>query len=178
MMTTPPRANPYPAPAVAAAVRRGLATARDRPNPIADADRTPEKYARLAEDFRRSAWKHLDENDLPQASNKGWGLVAETVKAVSAQHGGFIHTHRTIGMVVQELARVAGNAGDTATQHWINSSFTVARSLHSNYYEDEAPKDEVHADLWLCEELAERLLALFGAPSDDGGDNTAGAPGR
>ena len=166
MMITP-RANPYPAPAVAAAVRRGLVTAHDRPNPIADADRTPEKYARLAEGFRRSAWKHLDEKDLPQASNKAWGLVAETIKSVSAQHGGFIHTHRSIQMVVRELAQVAGNAGDAATQQWLSNSFTVARSLHSNYYEDEAEKVDVQADLQLCEQLAERLVELFGLPSSD-----------
>ena len=172
MMITP-RAHPYPAPAVAAAVRRGLVTARDRPNPVADADRTPEKYARLAEDFRRSAWKHLDENDLPQASNKGWGLVAETVKSVCAQHGGFIHTHRSIQMVVRELARVAGNAGDTTTQEWINGYFIIARSLHSNYYEDEAEEDDVRGGLRQCEQLAERLVELFGVPSPDGDEDAA-----
>ena len=167
-----PGAGPYPAAEVAAAVRRGLVAARDRPNPVADADRTPEKYARLAQDFRRSAWKHLDENDLPQASNKGWGLVAETVKSVCAQHGGFIHTHRSIQMVVRELAQVAGNAGDAAAQQWLSSSFTVARSLHSNYYEDEAEKVDVQADLQQCEQLAERLVALFGLAANEDGDGT------
>ena len=161
-MTMPLATTPYPAADVAAAVARGLATARDRPHPVKDAGRTPEKYARLAQDFRISAWEHLDKGDLPQASNKAWGLVAETVKAVSAQHGGIIHAHRTIQMVVRELARVADNAGDPDTRRWINSSFTVASSLHSNFYEDEADLDGVHDDLETCEMLAERLLALFG----------------
>ena len=157
-------ANPYPAADVAAAVTRALGKANDRPHPIEDADRSPEKYARLAQDFRSSARKHLGEGDLPQASNKAWALVAETIKAVSAQHGGYIHNHRTIWMMVRELARVADNAGDAATRQWINSSFAVARSLHSNFYEDEAELDDVRDGLEQCEMLAERLLALFGAP--------------
>ena len=161
-MTMPLAATPYPAADVAAAVARALAAARDRPSPVKDAGRTPEKYARLAQEFRASAWRHLAEGDLPQASNKAWGLVAETVKAVSAQHGGFIHAHRTIEMVVRQLARVADNAGDPDTRRWLNNSFTVASSLHSNFYEDEADLDAVHDGLELCEQLAERLLALFG----------------
>ena len=111
-MTMPLAATPYPAADVAAAVARALAAARDCPNPVEDAGRTPEKYARLARDFRISARWHLDRGDLPQASNKGWGLVAETVKAVSAQHGGIIHSHGAIWTTVRELAQLAGNAGD------------------------------------------------------------------
>ena len=155
-------ATPYPAAQVAAAVARALARANDHPQPVADADRTAEKYARLAQNFRSSAWKHLGEGDLPQASNKAWGLVAETIKAVSAQHGGFIHNHRSIQMVLRELARVAGNAGDTQTQGWINGYFHIARSLHSNFYEDEDESDDVRGGLEQCEQLAERLIALFG----------------
>ena len=62
-------------------------------------------------------------------------------------------------MVVRELLLAAG---DPATQQWLSSSFTVASSLHSNFYEDEADLDEVHDGLETCEMLAERLLALFG----------------
>ena len=159
-------AAPYPGADVAAAVARALTAARDRPNPVDDVHRTAEKYAGLGRDFRRSAWRHLEGGDLPQASNKAWGLVAETVKAVSAQHGGIIHAHRSIWMVVRELARVAG---DAETQQWINSSFLVARSLHSNYYEDEAEEDDVRAGLRQCELLSERLYELF-RPDGSGGD--------
>ena len=157
-------ATPYPAAQVAAAVTRALAVAHDRPQPVKDANRSPEKYARLAQDFRSSAREHLNRGDLPQASNKAWGMVAETVKAVSARHGGYIHNHRTLQIMVRELARVADNAGDPATRQWLNNSFFVASSLHSNFYEDEAGLDEVRDGLILCEQLAERLLALFGAP--------------
>ena len=157
-MTTP---APYPAAAVAAAVARGLAAANDRPDPVADPIRTPQKYAALVQNFRNSAWKHLDENDLPQASIKAWGLVAETVKDISAQHGYIIHSHRTIMEVVAELARLAGNAGDADITRAIRGIFHTARNLHINYYEDELDEDIVIEGLMFCEELSELLYTRF-----------------
>ena len=146
---------------IAAAVSRGLAAARDQAQPD-DAGQTPEKYARLSRDFRASAWKHLQEDgDLPQASNKAWGMVAETVKAVSARHGGIIHAHRSIWAVVRELSGLVGDSGDAQTQALINNAFSRARALHSNFYEDEETDQEVANGLALCEELSERLYELF-----------------
>lgn len=146
---------------IAAAVARGLAAARDPAQPD-DAGRTPEKYAQLSQDFRASAWKHLQEDgDLPQASNKAWGMVAETIKAVSAQHGGIIHAHRSIWAVVRELSGLVGNSGYGQTQALIDNAFSRARALHSNFYEDEETDQEVANGLVLCEELSERLYELF-----------------
>ena len=107
---------PYPAPNIDAAVARALAAANDRPDPEFDADCSAQKYAGMGQDFRAGAWKHLDEGDLAQASNKAWGVVAETVKAISAHHGLIIHTHRAMWQVVHELARLVGDSGDMATR--------------------------------------------------------------
>ena len=159
--TANPAAAPYPAADVAAAVARGLAAAKDRPRPAADAIRTPQKYAALAKDFRDSAWEHLEKEDLPQASNKAWGLVAETIKDISAQHGGFIHTHRAIMEVVTELAQVADTHGDPATARWIVATFLTARDLHSNFYENELSEFIVFGGLMQCEELSELLHTRF-----------------
>ena len=153
---------PYPAPNIDAAIARALAAVRDRPDPEFDAGCSPQKYAGMAQDFRASAWEYLDKGDLAQASNKAWGLVAETVKAISAHHGGFIHTHRAIAEVVGELARLAGNAGDTETRNWISAVFLTASRLHSNFYENEMPEIVVLGGLISCEELSERLYQLFG----------------
>ena len=154
---------------ITAAVGRGLVTARDRPQPAEDANCSPQKYAGMSRNFRASAWKHLDENDLAQASNKAWGLVAETVKAISAHYGSVIHTHRAIAEVVGELARLAGNAGDAETRRRINRSFAVARGLHTNFYENEMQEDTVRDGLEACEELSQLLYLLFwpeGAAAD------------
>ena len=146
---------------IAEAVTRGLAAARDPAQP-GDAGRSPQKYARLSDDFRASAWRHLHQDgDLPQASGKAWGMVAETIKAVSAQYGGTIHAHRSIWHVMRELSRLVGDSGDPETQAWMDNAFRTARSLHSNFYEDEESPTEVAAGLVLCQELADRLYELF-----------------
>ena len=164
-MTTP---NPntataprYAAADIAAAVARGLANADDPPQPRRDARRTPVKYAALSQDFHTSAWQHLDAGDLPQASNKAWGLVAETVKAVSAQHGGIIHKHHSITEVVDQLCRLALDAGDTESALLIGGTFMIAERLHSNFYENESSETIVLQGLIKCEEMSQCLYALF-----------------
>ena len=159
--TATPAPAPFPPAAVAAAVARGLANANDRPRPTADATRTPQKYAALAQAFRNSAWQHLNQDDLPQASNKAWGLVAETVKDISAQHGHIIHTHRAIMQVVDELAILIANAGDPATARWITGIFQIALNLHSNFYENELTENIVIGGLIHCEELSALLYHRF-----------------
>lgn len=164
-MLTPPA---FAVSDIADAVARGLVAARDPARP-GDTGRTPAKYAQLSGDFRASAWRHLNEDgDLPQASGKAWGMVAETIKAVSARHGGIIHAHRSIWHVLRELSQLVGEAGDEPAQAWINNAFSRARSLHTNFYEDEEAQSEVEAGLSLCEELSDRLYELF-SPERPGG---------
>ena len=101
---------------------------------------------------------------------KPGGLVAETVKVISAHYGSVIHTYRTIVAVIDELSRLAASAGDTETRRRINISFAVARSLHTNFYENEMHENIVRDSLELCDELSRRLYQLFsseGAPPDD-----------
>ena len=126
-----------------------------------DGDCSAEGYALLGQDFRDSAWKHLDEEDFPQASNKAWGLVAETVKAISLHHGRVIHSHRGLWRVSEELADLPLNAGDEELHDWIRNSFTTARTLHANFYENRMPVGDIRSGLRLCERLSERFYALF-----------------
>ena len=163
MTTVDSTLAPFPAPDVDAAVRRALVAANDWPRPSLDNTRSPQKYRALAQDFRDSAWQHLDAGDLPQASNKAWGLVAETVKDIAAQHGAIIHTPQGIAEVIVELARLVGNAGDLETCRWINRVLMIAGRLHSNFYENDLREDTVLAGLMQCEELSTLLYRLFGA---------------
>ena len=143
---------------IAAAVARALA--RDLAQPD-DAGRTPEKYARLGRDCNAGARRHLDENDLPQASRKAWEMVAETVKAICARHGGIIHLHGSIWLTVRELTQLVGASGDIETRGWINNAFSIARLLHSNSFLDEESYAEVASGIALCEQLSARLYQLF-----------------
>ena len=151
----------YPKADITAAVAKGLAAAHDRARP-SDAGKSAVIYAGLSEHFHAGAWKHLNEDgDLPQASNKAWGMVAETVKAISAEHGGIIHKHLSIMLVVRELALLVRESGDAETAAWINNSFGRARTLHTNFYENEETADMVADGITLSEQLSERLYALF-----------------
>ena len=127
----------YPTPDIDAAVARAFgpphATAPTPYSTPAAPRRSTPAWPRISAPAPGNIW---DKGDLAQASNKAWGLVAETVKAISAHHGRIIHTHRAIWQVVGELAQLVGDAGDMETRRWINNSFRVARSLHFNFYED------------------------------------------
>ena len=161
----------YPEQDTAATIARALVAVRDRPDPDLDAYRSAQKYAGMAQDFRAGAWEHLDKGDLPQASNKAWGVVAETVKAISAHYGSIIHSHRAIVAVTERLAQLADAAGDIQTRDLIITSFHVARNLHTNFYENEMPESFVRGGIISCEALSQRLYELFWpgglpAPSD------------
>ena len=164
---SPTPAPAYPPADIATAVARGLHRANDPPRPEPDAARFARKYAAMSQNFRNGAWRHLDEDDLAQASNKSWGLVAETIKAVSAEYGGIIHKHQSIITVAQELARLPRHAGDADSALFISRTLMIARDLHSNFYEEELDADTVIAGLMQCEEFSALLFALFwpdGAP--------------
>ena len=142
-------------------VARELRATDDPPHP-GDRFKSAVTYAGLSDDFRRGAWKHLREDgDLPQAYDKAWKMAAETVKAISAHHGGVIHTHRSILLVARELARLVRESGDVETAAWVNNSFARARSLHANSCENEESADQVADGVQLCEQLSDRLYQLF-----------------
>ena len=87
--------------------------------------------------------------------------MAETVKAVSAHYGSVIHTHRAIVSVVDELSRLAGNAGDMETRDCISAVFLTACGMHINFYENETQENQVSGGLVLCDDLSQRLYQLF-----------------
>ncbi len=45
------------------------------------------RYATTSRDFMTRANRYLDDNDLHQASEKGWGAAAQMVKAIAEERG-------------------------------------------------------------------------------------------
>ena len=88
-------------------------------------------------------------------------LAAAADRANPALDGGVIHTCRALWEASHELAWLVGDAGGMATRRRIDNFFTVARSLHSNFYGDRAHADDVLEGLMLCDELSQRLYELF-----------------
>ena len=74
-------------------------------------------------------------------------MVTETVKAISAHYGDAILTYRAIVAVIDRLTQIAEASPDAETRRQIDISFTVVRSLHTNYYENEMPETMVRISL-------------------------------
>jgi len=86
--------------------------------------------------YLRDAEKFLAEKDYPQASEKLWGAFLEAVKAVAAERGMSLGTHRSIAEFVSKLH-------EEHPERKLRDAFRHAESLHVNFYEDHLPGDYV-----------------------------------
>ena len=97
-------------------------------------------HADTGREFLARARAYLDEGDLLQASEKGWGAAAQLVKAAAEARGRPHRTHRDLYAVVRRLAAETGDRD-------IQTAFAVAGALHQNFCEG-----------WLGPEDAEAYL--------------------
>ena len=106
-----------------------------------------------ASEFLARARTYLDEDDLLQASEKGWGATARMVKAVAESRGWDHNTHRDLHAVIRRLVTETGDPD-------IRTTFNAAGALHQNFYEGWLDRDDVEADLAQVAELVDKLEAL------------------
>lgn len=90
---------------------------------------TTEAYSDRASHRLAQAHEELAKGDLTQASEKGWGAVAQMVKAAAVRRGWEHQSHAALYRVVSRL--VAETGDDT-----IHTLFGVANGLHANFYEN------------------------------------------
>ena len=109
--------------------------------------------------YRNDSWaildqarKELDDGDLRQASEKGWGAAALMLKAIAEQRGGdWEHSrHRHFSRAASRLRSELGNREVTRL-------FNVAESLHGNFYEDQLQPSDISESL----DDVERFLNLL-----------------
>ncbi len=103
--------------------------------------------------FLAKAYQELDE-DLAQASEKGWGAAAQIVKAIAAERGWQHDNHRALHTAVNNLVN---ETGDTE----LGPLFAAANGLHANFYENWSSRVVVESTIQQVErfvEKAERLL--------------------
>ena len=86
------------------------------------------KYQAAASDFLSQAFLELDEGDLRQASEKGWGAAAQVVKAVAEKRGWEHRQHDHLFAAVDTLAMELQDRD-------LFLNFHVASSLHTNFCE-------------------------------------------
>ena len=113
---------------------------------------TTQKYRNDSWSLFAQARKELDDGDLRQASEKGWGAAALMLKAIAEQRGGdWEHSrHRHFAIAAARLRSELGNRD-------VMRLFNVAESLHGNYYEDHFPPAVVSESL----DDVERFLELL-----------------
>ena len=94
-----------------------------------DSTSESERYAELSRHFIEKADEYLREGDRVQASEKGWGAVAEAVKSIAEERGWNHWGHRLLGDVAFQLS-----------EEWDRSDvrilFDAIEKLHINFYED------------------------------------------
>ncbi len=86
---------------------------------------------------------YLRDDDLRQASEKGWGAAAQIIKAVAENwraHGARHRSHWHLTALVKGLAAL-----DPASQ--VESAFRDVQALHENFYENNLARSAVSSHL-------------------------------
>ena len=84
-------------------------------------------YRQQAHVFLSKARGYLADNDLHQASEKGWGAAAWMAKAVATVHNWDYQHHQQFGVVIHNASLLTGNES-------LNDLSDTAYRLHTNYY--------------------------------------------
>ena len=110
-------------------------------------------HVETASEFLARAHAYLADDDLLQASEKGWGAAARMVKAVAKargwDHNGHGQLHRAIRRLVEETG-----------QGELRDYFSAANMLHQNFYDGFLEAQDVSAYLERVGRLVELLRPL------------------
>ena len=109
-----------------------------------------ETYSEAARHLLAQARNELEQGDVRQASEKGWGAAARMVKAVAEQRG---WQHRQYAALFAAVSRLVDETGDAD----ISRLFAVANSLHVNFYENWDTANNVARHLDDVGRLVEKL---------------------
>jgi hypothetical protein len=113
-----------------------------------------ELHVKLSEKFLQEAGGFLAKGDYVQASEKGWGAVAQVVKALAAKEGRELRGHRDLWLYVDELAEELKDGE-------LRRLWRSANTLHQNFYENWMPPRDVVDAMDDVKRLAEKLRKLL-----------------
>ena len=119
-------------------------------------DVATEKYQKDSRHLLAQARGELDQGDLRQASEKGWGAAALMMKAIAEQRGWEHERHRHLSRIASHLRSLTGDGE-------IMDHFARASLLHENYYEDTFSQADVAEGLDRVELLLDKLEPLIDA---------------
>jgi len=94
------------------------------------------KYLEASLELIDQAEHELEKGNLRQASEKIWGACALAIKAHAlARKGLRIESHRDLWIYKNEVAKEIGE--------WVRIVFKLADSMHKNFYENLATKEDI-----------------------------------
>ena len=112
---------------------------------------TPEEHIEVSRRFLVHADEFLEAGDLPQASEKAWGAIAQYLKAAANSRGWQNGTHRDFFTIKNRLAT------ETDNPNRVSELFGVIRGLHQNFYEPLYSQDDVRVAINSAREFVEML---------------------
>ena len=111
-------------------------------------------YQEQSKVFLEKAHTELEEGDLHQASEKGWGAAAQILKAVAEERGWEHGSHRL-------LFDVAGRLASETQSEEFRDGFSAAHLLHINCYEGWLDRTSVEAYLSRVEQFVSDTEAVL-----------------
>ena len=112
-----------------------------------------EEHAVTSRELLTKALEAVAQDDLLQASEKGWGAAAHLVKGLAEkrgwQHGGHRQLYQTVNRLAQE-----------ASDREIRILFNSASALHTNFYENWMPREMVEESMLQVKEFLDKLEGL------------------
>ena len=112
-----------------------------------------QEYSSTSRDFLAKARAALAEDDLRQASEKGWGAAALAVKGLAQRRGWRHQGHRELFGVVARLVEETRDAE-------LRSLFNIANSLHINFHENWMSRGWVEDGVGKMDEFLQKLANL------------------
>ena len=116
-----------------------------------------EKYAELSRQYIERADEYLRAGDRVQASEKGWGAVAEAVKSIAENRGWNHNSQRLLNDIAFQLSEEWGRPD-------VRTLFNAAKDLHINFYEDNRGLDDIAASVGDVKTLLQELDILRQQP--------------
>ena len=110
-------------------------------------------YAEQGRRFLSQAFVELSQDDLRQASEKGWSAATQLVKAY-ANHRGLAHNSHALLYGV--VSRLAAETSDTTYR----TLFHEAGGLHENFYEGQYTNEDVRDLLDKVSQFVDRVSDL------------------
>lgn len=111
-------------------------------------------YHTKGKSYLAQAHDELANDDLSQASEKGWGAAAAMVKAVAYERHWGHRSHRDLFRAVERLAAETQDSE-------LRSQFGLAGMLHTNFYEGWLERPTVEGHLSEVRQFVERLEHLL-----------------